>query len=100
MTSAIYEATKGGVHNFTKTLARAVAADGILVNSVAPGAMRTRMLTAKTPPAILEEVARDIPLGHLAEPREVAEMIVYLVSDRNSYATGGSFDVNGGMAMA
>lgn len=100
ISSAIYEATKGAVHNFTKTLARHVAPHGILVNSVAPGAMRTRMLTDETPPHVLAEIVKDIPMGQLAEPREVAEMIVFLTSDRNTYATGASFDVSGGLAMA
>jgi NAD(P)-dependent dehydrogenase (short-subunit alcohol dehydrogenase family) len=100
ISSAIYEATKGAVQNFTKTLARHVAQEGILVNSVAPGAMRTRMLTDQTPPDVLSAAVRDIPLGRLAEPHEVASMIVYLAGDRNTYATGGSFDVNAGVAMA
>jgi NAD(P)-dependent dehydrogenase (short-subunit alcohol dehydrogenase family) len=100
ISSAIYEATKGAVHNFTKTLARHVAREGILVNSVAPGAMRTRMLTDQTPADILAAVSEDIPLGRLAEPKEVATMIVYLASDRNTYATGCSFDVNAGLAMS
>ena len=100
MTSAIYEATKGAVHNFTKTLSRHVAPEGILVNSVAPGGMRTKMLTAETPPELLEEVEKDIPLRRLADPREVAELVAFLASDRNTYATGGSFDSNGGVAMS
>src|SRR6185437_9567672 len=100
ISSAVYEATKGAVHNFTKTLSRHVAKDGILVNSVAPGGMRTRMLTDQTPPQLLAEVEKDIPLGRLAEPEEVASMIVYLASARNTYATGGSFDVNAGVAMS
>jgi NAD(P)-dependent dehydrogenase (short-subunit alcohol dehydrogenase family) len=99
ISSAVYEATKGAVHNFTKTLARSVAKDGILVNSVAPGGMRTRMLTDQTPAELLVEVEKDIPLGRLAEPDEVASMIVYLASARNTYATGGGFDVNAGVAM-
>jgi 3-oxoacyl-[acyl-carrier protein] reductase len=99
ISSAVYEATKGAVHNFTKTLARSVAKDGILVNSVAPGGMRTRMLTDQTPAELLVEVEKDIPLGRLAEPDEVAGMIVYLASARNTYATGGGFDVNAGVAM-
>jgi NAD(P)-dependent dehydrogenase (short-subunit alcohol dehydrogenase family) len=100
LTSAVYECTKGAIHNFTKTLARSLAPHGILVNSVAPGGMLTRMLLDETPPAVLESVMQDIPLRRLAEPAEVAEMVAFLASDRNTYASGGSFDVNGGIAMA
>jgi NAD(P)-dependent dehydrogenase (short-subunit alcohol dehydrogenase family) len=100
LTSAVYECTKAAIHNLTKTLARSLAPSGILVNSVAPGGMLTRMLLDETPPAVLEAVAREIPLGRLADPAEVAELIVFLTSDRCSYASGASFDVNGGLAMA
>jgi acetoacetyl-CoA reductase len=100
LTSAVYECTKAAIHNLTKTLARSLAPSGILVNSVAPGGMLTRMLLDETPPDVLESVAREIPLGRLADPAEVAELVVFLTSDRCSYASGASFDVNGGLAMA
>ena len=63
LTSAVYECTKAAIHNLTKTLARSLAASGILVDSVAPGGMLTRMLLDETPPAVLESVAREIPLA-------------------------------------
>ena len=100
LTSAVYECTKGAIHNFTKTLARSLAPKGILVNSVAPGGMATRMILDETPAEVLEGVMRDIPLRRLAEPAEVAEVIAFLASDRNTYASGASFDVNGGTAMS
>jgi 3-oxoacyl-[acyl-carrier protein] reductase len=100
LTSAVYEATKGAIHNFTKTLARSLAPHGILVNSVAPGGMLTRMLLDETPPEVLAGVMADIPVRRLAEPAEVAEVVAFLASDRNTYASGASFDVNGGAAMA
>ena len=100
LTSAVYECTKGAIHNLTKTLARSLAPQGILVNSVAPGGMATRMILDETPPEVLEGVMADIPLRRLAEPAEVAEFVAFLAGDRNSYASGASFDVNGGVAMA
>ena len=100
LTSAVYECTKGAIHNFTKTLARSLAPKGILVNSVAPGGMLTRMILDETPPEVLEGVMQDIPLRRLAEPAEVAEVVAFLASDRNTYASGASFDVNGGIAMS
>jgi NAD(P)-dependent dehydrogenase (short-subunit alcohol dehydrogenase family) len=99
ISSAVYESTKGAVANLTKTLCRYGSERGILVNSVAPGAMRTRMLNAETPPEVLAELERDIPLERIAEPREVAEVVAFLASDRNTYVTGAAIDVNGGMAL-
>jgi NAD(P)-dependent dehydrogenase (short-subunit alcohol dehydrogenase family) len=99
LTSAVYEATKAGVGNLTKTLARSLAPDGVLVNSVAPGAMRTRMILDETPADVLRAVERDIPIGRLAEPAEVARVVAFLASDLNGYVTGAMYDVNGGVAM-
>jgi NAD(P)-dependent dehydrogenase (short-subunit alcohol dehydrogenase family) len=100
LTSAVYESTKAAIHNLTKTLARSLAPKGILVNSVAPGGMATRMILDETPADVLQGVMQDIPLRRLAEPKEVAEVIAFLASDRNTYASGASFDVNGGSAMS
>ena len=99
ITSALYEATKGAVMSFTKTFARYAAPRGILINSVAPGGMRTQMLTQQTPADVLEAVERDIPVGRLAEPEEVAGVVAYLTGVENTYAVGATFDVNGGAAM-
>ncbi|MDQ2698800.1 MAG: SDR family oxidoreductase, partial [Actinomycetota bacterium] len=99
LTSAIYEATKAAVGNFTRTFARYGAPRGILINSVAPGGMRTPMLTVGTPADLLRKVEADIPLGRLAEPHEVAGVIAYLASAENAYAVGATFDVNGGVVM-
>jgi NAD(P)-dependent dehydrogenase (short-subunit alcohol dehydrogenase family) len=99
ITSALYEATKGAVEVFTKTFARYAAPKGILVNAVAPGAMRTPMITAETPEDVLESFVRTIPAGRIAEPEEVAHVVAFLTSDEASYVVGATFDVNGGLAM-
>lgn len=100
MTSAIYEASKGAVAVFTKMLARHGAADGILVNTVCPGGMRTGMLLNETSPELVAKAEREmIPLHRLADPAEVGRMIAWLVSDENSYATGSEFDITGGLAL-
>jgi acetoacetyl-CoA reductase len=62
--------------------------------------MLTRMILDETPPEVLESVMGDIPLRRLAEPAEVAEVVAFLASDSNTYASGASFDVNGGIAMS
>jgi 3-oxoacyl-[acyl-carrier protein] reductase len=99
LTSTVYETTKAGIGNLTKTLARALAPKGILVNAVAPGAMATRMILDETPAELLEAVARDIPLGRLADPVEVAEVVAFLAGETNTYVTGATFDANGGAIM-
>jgi NAD(P)-dependent dehydrogenase (short-subunit alcohol dehydrogenase family) len=100
MTSAIYEASKGAVAVFTKMLARHGAADGILVNTVCPGGMRTGMLLNETSPELVAKAEREmIPLHRLADPAEVGRMIAWLVSDQNTYATGAEFDITGGLAL-
>ena len=72
----------------------------MLVNSVAPGAMRTRMILDETPAEVLAAVERDIPLGRLADAKEVAQVVAFLASDLNTYVTGAAFDANGGIAIA
>jgi len=99
MTSATYEASKGAVSVFTKMYARHGAPNGILVNAVCPGMIRTPMLTEGTPQAVLDEIAGITALGRMAEPVELARMIGWLCSDENSYATGAAFDVDGGWVM-
>lgn len=99
LTSAVYETTKAGIGNLTKTLSRSLAPQGVLVNSVAPGAMRTRMILDETPADVIEAVERDIPIGRLGEPAEVAQVVAFLAGDLNTYVTGAMFDANGGAAM-
>ncbi len=100
LSSLLYESTKGAVAVMTKMFASYGAANGILVNTVCPGGMRTRMLTEQTDPALIAKAEREmIPLGRLAEPSEVAEMVVWLLGDKNTYASGSEFDITGGIAI-
>jgi 3-oxoacyl-[acyl-carrier protein] reductase len=100
MTSALYEASKGAVAVLTKMLARHGAGQGILVNTVCPGGMRTGMLLNETSPELVAKAEREmIPLHRLADPAEVGRMIAWLVSDQNTYATGSEFDITGGLAL-
>lgn len=95
---ADYAASKAGVVSFTQSLAREVAARGILVNAVAPGMMRTDM-AREALERNLEDYLNRIPLGRIAEPEEVAAVIVFLASARAGYITGATIDVSGGMLM-
>jgi NAD(P)-dependent dehydrogenase (short-subunit alcohol dehydrogenase family) len=100
MTSALYEASKGAVAVLTKMLSRHGAADGILVNTVCPGGMRTGMLLNETSPELVAKAEREmIPLHRIADPAEIGRMVVWLLSDLNTYATGAEFDITGGLAL-
>ncbi len=88
-----YAASKGAVLAMTKSLARSLAGENILVYAVAPGWVETRMA-----PEDIEKrkaAAAEIPLGRVAQPEEVANIIAFLLSDACPSATGATFDVNG-----
>jgi len=95
--NAHYAAAKAGVISFTRTLACEMASHGIRVNAVAPGWIATEALLAKTDR--WHKAVEDIPVGRLGQPEDVAEAVVFLVSDVASYITGEILDVNGGMFM-
>jgi 3-oxoacyl-[acyl-carrier protein] reductase len=91
-----YGAAKAGLIALTKTLAVELAAAAIRVNSVAPGAVRTPRLMEITSDARRAESARHIPLGRLAEPEEIARVVLFLASDLSSYVTGQTIVADGG----
>lgn len=95
---AHYAASKAGLVNFTVSLAREVARSGIFVNAVAPGMMRTDM-AQEALETNEEKYIQRTPLGRIAEPDEIADMVVFLASDRANYTTGATFDATGGMLM-
>ncbi|HEX2710378.1 MAG TPA: 3-oxoacyl-[acyl-carrier-protein] reductase, partial [Candidatus Deferrimicrobium sp.] len=93
-----YAAAKAGIIGFTKAAARELAPRNITVNAIAPGFIRTAM-TAGLPEAVQKTFLAQIPLGRFAEPREVAELALFLASDASSYITGQVIGINGGMYM-
>jgi 3-oxoacyl-[acyl-carrier protein] reductase len=95
---ANYAASKAAVIGFTKTVAREYASRGVRVNAVAPGFIDTAMthgLAADARDALLKQ----IPLGRLGTPGDVAEAVRFLVSSAAAYITGHVLHVNGGMLM-
>jgi len=95
---ANYSASKAGIMGFTKTVAREVAARGITVNGVAPGFIDTEM-TAVLSDKAKEAFMRQIPLGKIGKPEDVAEAVYWLCSDATNYITGQILHVNGGLYM-
>jgi 3-oxoacyl-[acyl-carrier protein] reductase len=95
---ANYSASKAGVIGFTKTIAREFAQRGINVNAIAPGYIQTPM-TDVLPEKAKEELKRMIPMERLGQPEDVAQAVLFLVSEASSYVTGQVLNVNGGIYM-
>lgn len=95
---ANYSASKAGVIGFTKSIAREVSTKGINVNAVAPGFIDTDM-TAILSEDIKENLLNNIPLKRFGKPEDVANLVVFLSSDKSNYITGEVINVDGGMAI-
>jgi 3-oxoacyl-[acyl-carrier protein] reductase len=96
--ATVYGGTKAAILAMTKSFARHYAPYNILVNAVAPGAVDTRMMHAMGEES-LKGVIASAPLKRLADPAEIANVIVYLCTDEASWMTGSTVDVNGGTLM-
>lgn len=97
--SVAYAASKGGVVSLTKGLARTYGPHGITVNAVVPGEVRTPMLLTGLAPGMYEQMEAQIPLGHIAEPEEIAGLVLFLASRHAAYVTGAAVNITGGMQM-
>lgn len=93
-----YTAAKAGLEAFTKSCARELASRQIRVNAVAPGYIDTEM-TRAIPDQAREAMLAQVPLGRAGTPEDVADVILFLVSDRARYVTGQVWRVDGGMVM-
>ena len=98
--ASAYAATKGAVDAFTKGFAREVAAEGIRVNAIRPGPVLTEMTEGRlSDPGVLAAVAASLPIQRIGEAHEIAEAILWLLSDEASFITGALLDASGGGYM-
>lgn len=91
-----YSASKGGINSFTKALAKELAPSNIRVNAIAPGVVLTDMMKEDYSKRELDLITEDIGMGRLADPKEIANLVEFLISDEASYITGSIIDINGG----
>jgi len=91
----MYCATKHGINGVTKVLALELGPYNILVNSVCPGFTNTELIRRNSPEKN-KAIIKDIPLGRLAEPEEIAELVSFLISEKNTYINGAEIIIDGG----
>lgn len=93
-----YGSTKAAMQGFTRSLMHEIAANGVRINCVAPGVIKTPMTMSGTPEK-LEKWTESIPMRRFGEPEEVANVIAFLLSDDASYVIGQTIPVNGGSVV-
>ena len=94
-----YAAAKSGMHGFTKSLALEVAKKGVTVNTISPGYIGTKMVTAIPEDILNSKIIPQIPVGRLGKPEEIAGLVAYLASDEAAFVTGANIAINGGQHM-
>ncbi len=94
-----YSAAKAGMHGFSKALALEVARKGVTVNTISPGYIGTKMVTAIPKDVLDTKIIPQIPMGRLGKPEEVAGLVAYLASDEAAFVTGANIAINGGQHM-
>jgi acetoacetyl-CoA reductase len=94
-----YSAAKAGIHGFTKALALEVARKGVTVNTISPGYIGTKMVTAIPKEILDSKILPQIPVGRLGKPEEIAGLIIYLCSEEAAFVTGANISINGGQHM-
>ena len=97
--AAHYAAAKAAIATFTKGLAKEAAPDGITINCLAPGLINTAFHDTFTAPTARQTMVKNTPLAREGEPADVANAVLFLVSDLASFITGETLNVNGGQRM-
>jgi 3-oxoacyl-[acyl-carrier protein] reductase len=94
-----YIVSKTGLNGLTRAMAVEFGSRGVLVNAVAPGFVMTEMTTRNNTAEQLQVIAEEVPLRRLAEPNEIAELVAFLASSRNSFMTGQVLVCDGGYSV-
>jgi len=95
----LYTATKHGIIGATKSLALELAKDNILVNAICPGFANTDLVVSKNTQEKIAKLLEDVPLKRLIEPNEIAELIAFLVSEKNTAITGACIVIDAGFTI-
>ncbi len=95
-----YAAAKAGMHGFTKSLALEVAKKGVTINTISPGYIGTKMVTAIPQDVLDSKILPQIPTGRLGKPEEVAGLVAYLTSEEAAFVNGANISINGGQHMS
>jgi len=93
---SIYSLTKWGLLGLTKTLSAELAKHNILVNAVSPGFTQTELTASTNTPEEIRKITEMIPIKRMAQPEEIANLVLFLCSDLNSYTTGQNIIIDGG----
>ncbi len=91
-----YAISKAAINSMTRTLAVELASDNVLINAVAPGYVMTQLTRQNNSSAEIETISQSIPIQRLAEPSEIAMVVAFLCSEKNTYLTGQTIVVDGG----
>lgn len=94
----LYSIAKAGVTGLTVSSAVELSKDNILVNAVAPGFVNTEMTSQNNTPEQIKELAKALPIKRLAQPEEIAEVVYFLASEKNTFMSGQTLFVDGGFS--
>lgn len=98
--SSLYASSKGATTTFTRAMAKELGPKGIRVNAVCPGLIGTKFHDDFTKDEVRTAVASKTPVRREGKAKEVADLVVYLASEKSSFVTGANFDINGGLAFS
>ncbi len=96
---SMYSSSKAAINAFTRTAAVEFASSNVLINAVAPGYVNTELTKLNNSPEQIDQIKASLPINRLAEPFEIAELIYFLASDKNTFVTGQTIFADGGYSI-